>query len=102
MKEYISKSDLLAEGWHLERFRNVAPHMMVQEQKKIEDYPAAEAVEKSKYDELFKAACAMHEWIFLHTLDEEEVYKECGLSEEMNRLLGSLGSTEFVIHGGEE
>lgn len=45
-------------------------------------------------DELLKAAKKMHTWIFLHSYDEQEVYAELGLSDEMNAALGYGG--QFV------
>ena len=50
---------------------------------------AADAIE-----ELFKAAKAMHTWIFLHTGDEQAAYDKCGLTDEMNAALGYGG--QFV------
>lgn len=47
---------------------------------------AADAIE-----ELLKAAKAMHTWIFLNTGDEQAAYDECGLSDEMNAMLGYGG-----------
>ena len=44
------------------------------------------------YDELLKAAKAMHTWIFLNSVDEQEAYDECGLTDEMNAILGYAGS----------
>lgn len=55
----------------------------------------AEVVSKVEYDKLLAAAKAMHTWIFLHTADEFEVYDECGLTDEMNALLGSMGQFEL-------
>jgi len=46
-------------------------------------------------EELLKAARAMHLWIFLNTGDEEKVYEECGLSDEMNAALGYGGKMVF-------
>lgn len=40
---------------------------------------------------LLKAARAMHLWIFNHSVDEQEAYDECGLSDEMNAELGYGG-----------
>ena len=48
------------------------------------------------YDELLKAAKAMHTWIFLHSGDEEMAYKACKLSDEMNALLGYSGSFTVI------
>lgn len=56
----------------------------------FENIPAADVIERKQYDELLRAARKMHTWIFLNTADEENVYEECGLSEEMNVLLGYL------------
>ena len=47
---------------------------------------AADAIE-----ELLKAATAMHTWIFLNSADEQAAYDECGLSDEMNMILGYGG-----------
>lgn len=49
------------------------------------------------YDELLKAAQAMHTWIFLHSGNEELAYKACGLSDEMNAFLGYSGSLTLTI-----
>lgn len=52
-----------------------------------EDYAqAADAIE-----ELLKAAKAMHTWIFLNSVDEQNAYDECGLTAEMNAALGYGG-----------
>lgn len=45
-------------------------------------------------DELFNAGAAMHLWIFFHVADEQEVYKTCHISDELNRAFGSLGADE--------
>ena len=58
----------------------------------ISEVPAAEVVDKKDYEELLRAAKKMHAWIFLNSFDEVEAFKECGLSEEMNTMLGYLGS----------
>lgn len=57
--------------------------------------PAAQVVDADDYTELLHAARKMHEWIFLHTGDEQEAYDECGLSDEMNTLLGYGGRIEI-------
>ena len=56
---------------------------------------AAEAIE-----ELLKAAKAMHLWIYLNSGDEQAVYDECGLSDEMNAALGYCG--QFVAEPPKE
>lgn len=56
---------------------------------------AADAIE-----ELLKAARAMHTWIFLNTGDEQAAYDECGLSDEMNAMLGYGG--QFVAEPPKE
>lgn len=53
---------------------------------------AADAIE-----ELLKAARAMHLWIFNHSVDEQEAYDECGLSDEMNAELGYGGKLIIEI-----
>ena len=52
-------------------------------------HDAADAIE-----ELLKAARAMHTWIFLNSVDEQAAYDECGLTDEMNMVLGYGG--QFV------
>lgn len=49
------------------------------------------------YERLLHLARAMHCWIFLHSFDEEEVYKELGLTPEENAILGSAGKIELRI-----
>lgn len=61
----------------------------------VEKALAADVVSKADYDELLKAARAMHTWIFLHSFDELEAYDECNLTPEMNALLGYAGSFEI-------
>lgn len=58
---------------------------------------AVELIQKkdAKYDELLKASHSMHTWIFLNSFDEQEAYDECGLTPEMNALLGYGG--QYVI-----
>lgn len=56
---------------------------------------AADAIE-----ELLKAAKAMHTWIFLNTGDEQAAYDECGLTDEMNAMLGYGG--QFVVEPTKE
>ena len=48
------------------------------------------------YDKLLKVAKAMHTWIFLHSGNEELAYKACGLSDEMNAVLGYAGSFTVI------
>lgn len=51
------------------------------------------------YDRLLAVARAMHCWIFLHSFDEEEVYKELGITPEENVFLGSAGKIELRLPG---
>ena len=46
-------------------------------------------------DHLLEVAEKMHEWIFLHSADEKEVYRRCGLTDEDDARLGYGG--QFVI-----
>lgn len=55
-----------------------------------------------KYNELLIAARKMHLWIFCHTADEQKVYDELGLSDEMNVMLGYSGQIEFRAQKPEE
>jgi len=52
---------------------------------------------RMEYDRLLEIARAMHCWIFLHSIDEDEVYKELGITPEENAILGSAGRIEFMI-----
>ena len=54
------------------------------------------------YDELLKVAKAMHTWIFLNSVDEQEAYDECGLTDEMNAVLGYAGSFTVIPADKEE
>ena len=56
----------------------------------------------SAIEELFKAAKAMHTWIFLNTDDEQAAYGECGLSDEMNAALGYCGAFEMLPESPKE
>ena len=56
--------------------------------------PAADVVDGEKYRMVLDAARKMHEWIFLSCWDEEQVYREIGLTDEMNALLGYGGKIE--------
>ena len=47
------------------------------------------------YEDLLKAAKAMHTWIFLNSFDEQKAYDECHLSDEMNIALGYGGQFEL-------
>lgn len=52
---------------------------------------------KAQYEELLRAAKKMHTWIFLNTGDEQKAYDECGLSDEMNSVLGYGGRLEIKV-----
>ena len=51
-------------------------------------------------DELFNAGTSMHLWIYFHVADEQEVYKTCHLSDELNRAFGSVETDE--VHYGTD
>lgn len=55
--------------------------------------------QKAEIERLLNLARSMHTWIFLHTGDEAEAYKECGLTDEDNTLLGYVGKCEIEIEG---
>lgn len=44
---------------------------------------------KIEYERLLEIAKEMHLWIFLNSGDDYEVYKELGLTDEENLILGS-------------
>lgn len=53
------------------------------------------------YDRLLAVARAMHCWIFLHSFDEDEVYKELGITPEENAILGSAGRIELRMSSSD-
>lgn len=68
----------------------------------INAIPAADVVDGETYRELLKVAKKMHFWIFLNTADELEAYDECGLTDEMNALLGYGGQFTAKMDGGAD
>ena len=58
-------------------------------------HEAADAIER-----LLHVARKMHLWIFLNTGDEQKAYDECGLTDEMNAMLGYGG--QFVAEPPKE
>lgn len=68
----------------------------------IRRIPAADVVSKEQYDHLLRAARRMHEWIFLNSCDELEAYRECGLTDEDNALLGYIGQIQLEVKTREE
>lgn len=66
----------------------------------LRSIPAADVVDGEAYRELLKVARKMHCWIFLNTADELEAYDECGLTDEMNALLGYGGQFTANMDGG--
>ena len=58
---------------------------------------AADAIE-----ELLMVAKKMHLWIFLHSGDEQAAYDECGLTDEMNAVLGYSGQIELRVDPPQE
>lgn len=63
--------------------------------------PTADVVSKEQYDQLLRAAKRMHEWIFLNSYDELEAYRECGLTDEDNALLGYIGQMRLEAKDDE-
>lgn len=57
---------------------------------------------KDDRDHLLKIAKKMHLWIFKHTMDEYEVYKECGLTDEDDARLGYGGQYTLTIRGEDK
>jgi len=55
-----------------------------------------------EYNRLLEIAREMHCWIFLHTFDEDEVYKELGLTPEENVFLGSINGKIKIKLPNEE
>ena len=77
--------------------RNLKSQRMVTHGKRIDAFDhIGENYQCSDYDELLKVAKAMHTWIFLNSVDEQEAYDECGLTDEMNAVLGYAGSFTVI------
>lgn len=68
----------------------------------VAELPTADVVSKEQYDHLLRAARRMHEWIFLNSCDELEAYRECGLTDEDNALLGYIGQMQLEAKTREE
>ena len=60
----------------------------------------ADVISKEEYEHLLKIARKMHLWIFNNVFDEQEVYDECGLTDEDNAMLGYIG--QIVIEERKE
>lgn len=67
----------------------------------LDNEPAADVVEKEKYNRMLKIAKKMHIWIFLNTADEQAAYDECGLTDEDNALIGYVGKIELHVREKE-
>ena len=57
---------------------------------------------KIEYERLLKIAKKMHLWIFLNTGNEFEVYKELGLTDEENFILGSAIVQDDKVYFAKE
>ena len=88
MAEYIEREVVLQKWGNFDEIGDAYHY--------IRDFPAADVVPREQYTKLLKATFAMHEWIFLNTDDEQEAYAECGLTDEMNELLGYGGSVTLT------
>lgn len=75
-------------GCETEKPGGSCPHGFIPSAKRTRKYIVGM---QKKYDEVLKAAKQMHAWIFLNTGDEQKVYAECGLTDEMNAALGYCG-----------
>ena len=103
MKEYIERDAAIELGKKQScagiidggDFCNISANML----RKI---PAADVVEGKAYRDLLGAAKKMHLWIFKNTADEMSAYDECGLTDEMNALLGYGGRYEITVRGGAD
>ena len=87
------------------RARNLAAQHRSRERALAEEWLKEEAdasTEGALFRRVLDAAKRMHEWIFLNVPDEEQVYKECGISQDINALLGSLGRAEIRVKDGGE
>lgn len=104
MKEYIEREEAVraakdgADEWDggYSRYRDASIKSA------MNAIPAADVVDGETYRELLKVAKKMHCWIFLNTDDELGAYDECGLTDEMNALLGYDGQFTVKIDGGAD
>ena len=98
MKEYIER----------EAARDMMEQALVDEWEiqyaddRLDEIPAADVVDGETYRKLLKVAKKMHFWIFLNTDDELGAYDECGLTDEMNALLGYDGQFTVKMDGGAD
>ena len=56
-----------------------------------------EVFEKISKERLLEIAHAMHTWIFMNCVGEDELYEELGLTDEENLLFGYGGSVKVEI-----
>lgn len=95
-KEYIERGALLKDIYnnpaeaHNERCAQLLEAILYA--------PAADVVEKERYDHVLELARKMHTWIFSNTYDEQAAYDEMGLTDEDNALLGYGGRVEFSVN----
>jgi hypothetical protein len=109
MKEYIERESLIKDcDATISNIQFTSPYQddidtMVSGMERIRDMideaPAADVIEKEKYDHLLKIARKMHTWIFLNTGDEQAAYDQMGLTDEDNVLLGYGGQIELEVRG---
>ena len=103
MNDYIPRDSIeFHDGWLRDskyfREESSFTHINFAYENQIKTIPAADVVDGEKYRMLLRAAKKMHTWIFLNTFDEQKAYDECGLTDEMNVLLGYGG--QYELRGG--
>ena len=64
---------------------------------------AADMLEElaAENEHLLSLSRRMHEWIFLYTVDEQEVYDKLGLTDEDNARLGYIGRAVLTRTRGD-
>lgn len=105
MKEYVERDKILDQAYYHLLFRksvNDPYGVDAVDEDDIKAIPAADVVDGETYRELLKVAKKMHCWIFLNTDDELGAYDECGLTDEMNVLLGYDGQFTVKMDGGAD
>ena len=102
-KDYIKRSDALEQLESIDWYHVNRDGKLVSGATSDDDpfvrYDAVEemlkalptAIDGDMYRKVIDAARRMSTWIYLNTIDEEEVYRECGITPEVSAYLGYFG-----------
>lgn len=87
----------------LEKIINAASDLSEEQLKEVlRAVRNARIEDKPSYERLHQIALKMHNWIFLNSGDEQEVYDELGLTDEENAFLGYGGKIVFTVEVPKE